>query len=131
MPALFSQAATSVPSRSQARFQYPPPGQITIAAPVFFSGAGRNTVMVGLVTLVIHCASLVGESDGSRTLSGPNLPKSPGTLSGQTGSTSGVSAALPADESKIQPARMSQDVVRVKSRSRFMERALSRGLRAT
>ena len=41
---------------------------------VFFPFAGRNTVIVGFVTFVIHFASFVGASDGARTLSGPIVP---------------------------------------------------------
>ena len=40
-PSELSQAATSSPSSSQYRFQYPPPGQMMTAAPVSFSFAGR------------------------------------------------------------------------------------------
>src|SRR5579862_4821639 len=93
-PTELSQAATSSPSRSHARFQYPPPGQITIAAPELWFFVARNTLIVGFVTLVIHLASLVGESDGSRTRSGPNVPKSPAALPGHSGSTSGLSAVV-------------------------------------
>src|SRR5437763_1599930 len=70
MPCDCSHAATSVPSRSHARFQYPPPGQTMKAAPVFFFLEGRKTVMVGRVTPVIQVAVFVGASDGSRTRSG-------------------------------------------------------------
>ena len=40
MPCAFNQAATSSPSSSQNKLWYPPPGQISIAVPVFLSGAG-------------------------------------------------------------------------------------------
>src|SRR6185295_6751008 len=76
-PASLNHFATSSPSRSHARFQYPPPGQTIIATPVFFSATARKTVIVGSFTFVIHFASLVGASEGARTRSGPIVPKSP------------------------------------------------------
>ena len=54
IPRVFSHAATSSPSLSHARFQYPPPGQIRIATPARFAAAGWNTDIVGRVTFVIH-----------------------------------------------------------------------------
>src|SRR5258706_5956447 len=67
---------------------------MSIAAPVFLSLAGRKMVIVGFVTPVIHLAFFVGASEGARTRSGPIVPKSPGTVPGQTGSTSRASAPL-------------------------------------
>ncbi len=52
-PIELSHSATIVPSCSQARLLYPPPGQTTIATPVFFSGDGRLMVNVGFDTLVM------------------------------------------------------------------------------
>ena len=74
MPSVFSHAATSSPSLSHARFQYPPPGQITIATPALFAASGWNTEIVGRVTFVIHFASFVGASAAARTRSGPICP---------------------------------------------------------
>jgi hypothetical protein len=74
MPSVLSRAATSSPSLSHARFQYPPPGQITIATRELFLASGRNTEIVGRVTFVIHFASLVGASAVARTRSGPICP---------------------------------------------------------
>ena len=74
MPSAFSHAATSSPSLSHARFQYPPPGQITTATRALFPASGRNTEIVGRVTFVIHFASFVGASAAARTRSGPIGP---------------------------------------------------------
>ena len=74
MPSALSRSATSVPSLSHARFQYPPPGQITTATREFLAASGRNTEIVGRVTFVIHFASFVGASDAARTRSGPTCP---------------------------------------------------------
>src|SRR5438874_2115068 len=101
-PIEFSQAATSSPSNSQYRFQYPPPGQMIMAVPESLSPAARPTVIDGLVTLVIIRVDSVTSTwerssfgDG-RTYSAPMVPGSSGGLPGQRSRTSGLSAAAAA-----------------------------------
>src|SRR5689334_19911965 len=57
-----------------------------IAAPVFFSCGGRNTVIVGLVTFVSHFAAELGASAAERKPSSPiaRAPASAGTSRRQT-----------------------------------------------
>src|SRR5688572_17162572 len=50
--------------------------------------------MVGVLTFVIHFASLVGASCGARTRSGPIVPKSPTVAPGQIGKINSASAPL-------------------------------------
>lgn len=47
-----NQSATSVPSRSIAKIEWPPPGAITIAVPVSIEGSALWIVSVGTETLV-------------------------------------------------------------------------------
>src|SRR5262249_15285222 len=67
IPREFSHSATCLPSWSDARIWYPPPGQTTTEAPLAVSGGASQTVMVG------------------RSRSG-SLPTAPGAPAGQSGS---------------------------------------------
>jgi hypothetical protein len=49
MPFAVSRSQTSVPSRSIAKIEYPPPGNTTTPAPVFLP-VGESTVIVGRET---------------------------------------------------------------------------------
>ncbi len=86
-----SQAAISVPSRSNARILYAPPGQISTAAPLLFSGGAGKSERVGTVTSVIRFTGFFGVT-GARC-SGPIPDGSPGAAAGQTGSVVGSAAS--------------------------------------
>jgi hypothetical protein len=86
---------------------------MTTAVPVSRSRAGRKTVTVGLVTLVIHLASFVGASDGARTRSGLMPPSSSGTAPGQSGSTGGSPALVAGKARRSQTSRLNKAAERV------------------
>ena len=79
MPLLFNHCATLTPSLSQPRSRSAPPGATTTAVPVALAAAGRNTVTVGSLTLVI-VRSPVGEVV---VASGTVQRSEPGALPGQ------------------------------------------------
>ncbi len=94
IPWEFSQAATSSPSRSQNRSWYPPPGQISMAVPVFFSAGGRYAVKEGRVTLVISRVLPTSSDSWMRLFSSPSMPASPGTGPGHSSMTRGSAALI-------------------------------------
>ena len=77
-PTELSHSQTSVPSKSQARMEYPPPGHTTTAAPVAFSFGAGKTDKVGTVTspnrITFFCPGRCGR--------GPSSPTSPFTSPG-------------------------------------------------
>src|SRR6478609_3181394 len=84
------------------------------AVPVSFSFAGRYTLSVGLVTLVIIRVDSVTSTclrsslGDMRTYSAPMVPVSSGALPGQRSRTSGLSAA-DAVAARQNPARRFRD----------------------
>src|SRR5688572_7136908 len=88
MPLLFNHWATLTPSLSQPRSRSAPPGATTTAVPVAFPAAGRNTVTVGSLTLVI-VRSPVGEVV---VTSGTVQASEPGALPGHSRISCGACA---------------------------------------
>ena len=83
MPSSTSQCAVSVPSRSQGSARNAPPGTMIIAVPFDKPGAGRKTVSVGTVTLVMMWTLPRFGSSASTSSSAPVQFSVPGGRPGQ------------------------------------------------
>src|SRR5262245_21354544 len=90
-----------------------------MAVPVSLSFAGRQMVMVGLLTLVINRVGSVTSTSfrvsfhDVRTISGPILPASSGALPGHSSTTVGLSAPTAGAAKHNQAIRGMANVMRI------------------